>query len=111
MAWVNSVMCSQPRVTSERRPFSHSIGLLTDAPAARYHSHAAFKSDTFTARFAMPVTATGRSYDDRVDVPSGNAGEHPQRGDRRREEVGAAGHAHEGLQRHVRGKRAWDRRR
>jgi hypothetical protein len=48
---------SQPRLTSARRPFFHSIGSLTVAPAARYHSHAASRSITFTARLAIPTTA------------------------------------------------------
>src|SRR5450631_2256364 len=49
-------MLSQQSLTSERRPFSHSIGSLTLAPAARYQSHAASRSVTFTARLAIPTT-------------------------------------------------------
>src|SRR4051812_43905125 len=62
MARVNRVRCSQPRATSARRPPSHSVTAPTDAPAASYQAHAASRSATLTARFAMPVTVIEASY-------------------------------------------------
>src|SRR5581483_3248636 len=59
MACVNNVICTGPMVTSARRPFSHAMGSVTVAPAARYQSQAASRSDTLMARFARSVTPMG----------------------------------------------------